>query len=520
LIPPIISKNKWIVGIAVMLVFILLLASFTSLTVVGFSTETDIIQYDGKYVSVRGQVQFLDEDDHSFATAWKSEDGSVKSEQIVWTAKWWFYDQGDAQWGVRERGLQNYDNEIEYRYIVKINGASVATYPASGYYSLTTHLSNVPNKVWVSQNLETGSYYVRGQQFGEIQVFLECSFILSHQNIILDWVNDESVDWKVMSKDGAYLKSGDSTLRLGGALPDVIEEGQNVEFYMKTGFTHGTGHDVFIYPPGGKPKVTFSGNGFTGQDNFEKTCTFKIPVGWFIEGGDNEVKIELHNRLWMESKTTFFVIDKAELAPTLVELSWNTDYKSGSTVIVNALAEPNPTTASPVNYFRVYAYFGAPGTLPGTDFQSEYIINGIDYPASAGAVQFSFNIPEGRGDTLSVKVNAVDMAGRASIGQWKSMNVINTNDPDDDGGDEGGKVHYPFVWNVEAIIIAVIGSLACVALFIIPPFWPIAPWKIIGAIIIAILTALLCYLAGTLQLPYVTGAVIAYAEYLSATWGV
>jgi hypothetical protein len=519
LIPPIISKNKWIVGIALIAVFAMIFMPFTSLTVVGFSTETEIVQKESDFVKVKAEVAFIDEADHVYVTGWNPDNSAAKSEQIVWQGKWHFWSDGDAWFGAGCRGKQSSSNAMEYRYVVRINGVDVAVFPTTGYYALQNVIAP-QNAQWYTFNLEMGSYYTAGSQFGEIEVFLDVAFQLWHD----DWLNQRKVDmdhdFGKMSKDGAYLKSGAAILRLGGALPDVIEEGQNVEFYMKTGFTHGTGHDVFIYPPGGKPKVTFSGNGFTGQDNFEKTCTFKIPVGWFIEGGDNEVKIELHNRLWMESKTTFFVIDKAELAPTLVELSWNTDYKSGSTVIVNALAEPNPTTASPVNYFRVYAYFGAPGTLPGTGFQTEYIINGIDYPASAGAVQFSFNIPEGRGDTLSVKVNAIDMAGRASIGQWKSMNVINTNDPGDTGGDEGGTVHYPFVWNVEAIIIAAIGSLACVALFIIPPFWPIAPWKIIGAIIIAILTALLCYLAGTLQLPYVTGAVIAYAEYLSATWGV
>lgn len=501
-------KNKWVVGIAVCLVFALLFVSLNSLVVVGFSTETEIIQKDTAFVKVKGETKFVDEDDHSYSTAWKSEDGSVKSEQIVWSAKWWFWSDGDAWFGAGCRGKIDHENALEYRYDVRINGASVAKIPATGYYELQNVVCP-ENAQWYQFNLETGSYFARGQQFGEIEVFLECSFQLWHDNWLNERKVDKEYDWETMSKDGAYLKSGDSVLRLGGALPDVIEEGKNVDFYVKTGFTHSTGHDIFIYPPGDKAKVTFTGGGFTGQDNFEKTVTFKIPVGWFIEGGDNEVKIELHNRLWMESKTTFFVIDKAELAPTLKELSWNTDYKSGSAVIVNAVAEPNPTTNSPIKYFRVYAYFGAPGTLPGTDFQSEYIINGIDYPAVNSAIQFTFSIPEGRGDTLSVKVNAIDEAGRASIGQWKSMDVINTNDPNDTGGDEGGTVHYPFVWNWPAILIAAVGVILILALFVfIPPLFPPSIIKIILSLIIGIITAALTYLAGTMQLPYVAGAVI------------
>jgi hypothetical protein len=508
MIVPELLKNKWVAVFAIVLVFALLFVSFNSLTVVGFSTETEIIQKESDFVKVKAEVRFIDEDDHSYAAAWKSEDGSVKSEQIVWSAKWWFWSDGDAWFGAGCRGKIDHDNAIEYRYVVRINGNNVATIPATGYYELQDVICP-ENAQWYSFNLETGSYYARGQQFGEIEIFLDVSFQLWHD----DWLNqrkvdmDHDFDW--MSKDGAYLISGESTLRLGGALPDVIEEGQNVEFYVKTGFTHNTGHDIFIYPPGDKARVAFTGDGFTGQDGFEKTVKFKIPIGWFIEGGDNEVKIELHNRLWMESKTTFFVIDKAELAPTLIELSWNTDYKSGSTVIVNAVAEPNPTTQSPIAYFRVYAYFGAPGTLPGTDFQAEYIINGVDYPAVNGAVQFTFNIPEGRGDTLSVKANAVDQAGRASIGQWKSMNVINTNDPNDTGGDEGGTVHYPFVWNWPAIAIVVAGILIMVALFVfIQPIYQPSIIKIILLIIIGIITMVLAYLAGTLQLPYVNGALI------------
>jgi hypothetical protein len=510
LIPPIISKNKWIVGIALIAVFAMIFMSFTSLTVVGFSTETEIVQKESDFVKVKAEVAFIDEADHVYVTGWNPDNSAAKSEQIVWQGKWHFWSDGDAWFGAGCRGKQSSSNAMEYRYVVRINGVDVAVFPTTGYYALQNVIAP-QNAQWYTFNLEVGSYYTAGSQFGEIEVFLDVSFQLWHDN----WLNQRKVDmdhdFGKMSKDGAYLKSGAAILRLGGALPDVIEEGQNVEFYMETGNTHSTGWDCFFYPPGDKPRVAFTGNGFTGQDGFAKTCTFKIPAGWFVEGGDNEVKIELWNRLWRDAKTTFFVIDNADWMPALTNLSWATDYQAGSSVTVFMQGTPNPTTSSPIVYFRVYAYMGVPGSLPG--FESEYIINAADYPATNGAAQFSFTIPDNTdGARLSVKVNVIDAAGRASLGQWESMIVGDGPAPPD--------VDYPFVWNVEAIIIAVIGSLACVALFIIPPFWPIAPWKIIGAIIIAILTALLCYLAGTLQLPYVTGAVIAYAEYLSATWGV
>ena len=471
------------------------LPSLSSLTSVGFSTETEIVQKDSDFVHVKAELTILDENDHSYATGWNSEDGSVKSEQIVWSAKWWFYADGDAWCGEGCRGKYDTSNAMEYRYIVKINNVEVASFPSTGYYGLTGLI--VPNTgQWYDFNLETGSYYAHGSQFGEIQIYLECAFELFHDDIFNIRKIDYSQDFGKMSKDGAYLKSGESTLRLGGALPDLIEEGSNVEFYMKTGFTHGTGHTVFITSPSGE-KIEYTGDGFSGQDGFEGTVKFKIPIGWFVLNDDNEVKIELFNRLWSESKTTFFVIDKVELAPTITSITWNTDYKSGSTVTVNVLAEPNPTTQSPISYFRIYVYFGVPGSMPG--FADEYIINGVDYPAVSGAVQFSFNIPDNRGDSLSVKASAIAEDGRASLGEWKSMNVINTNDPDDDGGDEGGDVHYPFMWNLEAIIIASIMAIALCGIWLIGYQLQI-DWKILIILtLIIVVPGVLCvWLAGSL----------------------
>jgi hypothetical protein len=511
ILPPQLKNNKVVAIAAIILVFAMLFMSFNSLTTISFSTDTEIVEKDGYYTKIKGELIIDDEDDHCFATAWKSSDGSVKSEQIVWATKMYMWFSGSAWFGQNIVGYYvNPGNFFEYRYKVYINNVNVATFPASGYYSFTKAVTIELKDTWVPVQLEPGSYRVLGSNFGEITVELEAAFEMGHSDM-WGWKIDYKQDFAKMSKDGAYLKSGVGIVEMGGALGDVIVEGTDATFFLQTGFTHGTGWDVFIYPPGDKPRVSYRGDGFGGQDGFYKTVKFKVPIGWFIPNGNNEVRIDLWNRLWSESQTTFFVIDKAELAPTLTSLTWNTDYVGGSPVIVNAVAEPNPTTLSPIIKFHIYAYFGAPGTLPGSGFATEFIINGVDYPATANAVQFTFTIPEGRGDTLSVKVVAIDATGRASDGQWKSMNVINTNDPNDTGGDQTGNPSYPFMWNIEAIIIAIIGILSIVGIFLLlPPMYPPDMKKIIIMTIIGIITAVLVYLAGTLQMPYVNGAVIQF----------
>jgi hypothetical protein len=139
---------------------------------------------------------------------------------------------------------------------------------------------------------------------------------------------------------------------------------------------------------------------------------------------------------------------------------------------------------------------GVPGSLPGTDFQSEYIINGVDYTATDGRVTFSFKIPDNRGDTLSVKANAIDNAGRASEGKWLSMNVNNINDPNDNGGEQGGDPNYPFLWTWFAVAIASATILAMLAIVALPMPIPLEI-RIVLAMILLAIGGILVWLAGT-----------------------
>jgi len=461
-----------------------------------FSTDTEEVTKETSYVKIKGHVEFMDMADHSYSTGWKADGGYVKSEQIAWKAWFSIYMTSQAWFGEGISGYYSITEVLEYKYLVKVNGNLVATYPTSGYYKIFENNNiEINDNVWTQFNLDSQSYYVSGSEFGTIEVFLECAFKLYHRNSLFQWEEDYSTDFTTMSKDGAYLKSGVGIVRLGGDLPDVIEEGTEVKFYLKTGYTHGRGWDCFIDPPGDKAKVEFAEDGFTGQDGFEAYVTFKIPIGWFTLSGDNEVRIELFNALWMESVTTFFVIDMANLAPKITSMIWNTDYNAGSSVVVNIQAEMNAETQSPISYFRVYVYFGVAGSMPGTDFPTEYIINGVDYPATDGHCQVMFNIPDNRGDTLSIKANAIDEYGRASLGEWLTMDVINPNDPSDGGGEIDSDPDYPFVLDMVTFAIIVMVVIMCILAYMYAPVPP--QFKALIAMIILIIGLVIAFLSGT-----------------------
>lgn len=262
----------------------------------------------------------------------------------------------------------------------------------------------------------------------------------------------------------AQLRSGEAFVKIGDAMPDLIEEGSDVEFKLKTGFTHSGGWTLFINPPN-QEKFEYTGSGFTGQDDFFGVITYTIPYGWFTIGGNNKVYIELYSAYWMESITTFFVIDDIEKAPGPVTISYLTaDYQAGEPIQFTISAVPNSITESPISYFNVWIYYGVSGSMPGLDFPSEYLVMDVDYPAENNQVMFTVTPTANRGDQVSVKVQAVDEDGRASLGEFVSMQLVVPGDGNE-GGPLASGVDYGWTPTVLAVVFIIIAIFICLGIW-------------------------------------------------------
>lgn len=433
-----------------------------------FTDSTDIT-FETPFWKTKGHIEFLDENDHTYSTGWKPEGGNVKSEQIVFTSTVSVFSTGKALYSTGMEGIKDHDNVMEYWYKIYINGVEVKAFPQNyetNPYELNPGEIIIEDGEWYTLNLKTETYNIVGSVTGDIEVKLFGSFRLWHINLLFQKIIDLTVDGEMMGKDGAYLKSGVGYVRIGDSLPDLIEEGSDVTFYLQTGFTHGDGWTVYFVQSTGV-KHEFREDGFNGQDGFGSLVDFTIPVGWFIPGGDNEVEIELYNHLWQESMSTFFVIDDIDLAPGKPIITWQTDYKAGSDVSVSVSSIPNNISNSPISYFRVYAYYGEPGSMPGSDFPSEFLIFKTDYSAQNNQADFSFMLIENQGGQVSMKINAIDQEGRASLGEFKSMNTVLPNE--EGGGDDDDDVDYPFTLTLPGIIILIIAAIIISLLFLIKP---------------------------------------------------
>ena len=130
--------------------------------------------------------------------------------------------------------------------------------------------------------------------------------------------------------------------------------------------------------------------------------------------------------------------------------------------------------------------------MPG-DFDSEYLINEGFFTASDGSASSSFTTIANRDEQISIKANAIDTDGRASLGIFASMDLANPGGTG--GGNIGGDVDYGADYVLLAIVI-VIGVVAIIAIWFAPINIP-PDIKIvligISASVIAVLALLISY---------------------------
>jgi uncharacterized membrane protein (UPF0182 family) len=92
-----------------------------------------------------------------------------------------------------------------------------------------------------------------------------------------------------------------------------------------------------------------------------------------------------------------------------------------------------------------------------------------------------------------MKVNAIDEDGRASLGAFKSMDVVKPGDPG--GGDTDNTPDYPFIYNTMAIALVIIGIIGAVLIFLFVPLPEI--WKIIVSVVWVLVFIALAIMSGT-----------------------
>jgi len=323
---------------------------------------------------------------------------------------------------------------------------------------------------------------------------------------------------EILGYFNSILRPGFGLVQCGGALPDIIAEGQEVKFLLQTGFSHGNEWTVFINNPREEGKIEFTGDGFTGQDNFgSKIVSWTVPLGWFIPGGqDQEVRIELYSHLWLESWTTFFTIDDPALAPTGdpsgVITSIDGTWEVGSTMTIHLKGVPNEETNERITGFWLYVYYGSPGSFPSVEsglliINKEWITADINGEGIKG-----FMIPDNKEGQISIKASAVDIAGRTSLSDFYTAVAFDSTPPypvpDDSSGDLPGDVpdpnpeatpEYPFETSPLVIGLFIAGIiLSIVTLVVIYIYFKnlFIPWGFILAIVIFLLFIIPAVLIG------------------------
>jgi len=361
--------------------------------------------------------------------------------------------------------------------------------------------------------------YLKGQPDGILTCVLKADITTRVFDPLwtLNTIDTEVRENNILGYFNSRLLPGMGNVICGGDLPDIVGEGEYVQFKIQTGFSHGNGWTVLINNPRVGDPIEYTGGGFTGQDNFNAVVSWLVPNGWFIPGGqDQKVQIELYSHLWLESYTTFFVIDDPALAPigppsgviSSVDGSWET----GSTMSISLEGVPNVETNEPITGFWLYVYYGAPGSFPGSRFDLFIIENEWVEANSNGEATKDFMIPVNKNGQITIKANAVDIAGRTSLGDFYTATAFDSTPiypiPDPTPGELPGDVPDPdpeaepeygfestklVIGLVIAGIILSIISIVIIYIYFRPLF---IPWGIILAIIILLLFVIPAIITG------------------------
>lgn len=310
---------------------------------------------------------------------------------------------------------------------------------------------------------------------------------------------------KLLSSDKARLHSGAGSVKIGGKLQDVVEVGEKAQFFVETGYTRGEGWDLYVVPPAGSGQQRYLYKSY--GDNVGETDSIEIPANWFTYGGENRVELQLYNNLWKEASSTFFSIDDKELQPSIgdVRLS-STKVNIGDSVKLTMEATPNEKSNESIDKFFVQVYYGEQYTQPGDSdawiYYNKYV-TATDKDGD-GVYEGELDFQTAYSGNVVARVNAQDSAGRTSEGKYAQLSSYDPDKGDggggggDGGGGDGG---YPFVWNIYAVSILIVGLFGAIAWLMYgpqdPPSAMVGIPKIIPTLLILIITLVMVYMTGT-----------------------
>lgn len=449
-----ITQNKLVVALTAAVLAGLLLGGGTMLFQAVGPADTALLVENEVGYDVGMLTGHIEMNKREFLTGWIPDQAGLTSEAMVIQEANVTFEDYEHGLGIRDRVLlsryqyqwyidgqlaedlyDGYGNKLNNPYVVHFGAGDRRADNEFYYFNLITNEPAVylAGNDYANSHLETRLivekiYVADGQISGDPIVFGNFSDWGIIPEIVDQWLMYEDVTlakWGATLKDGAgYVDASDGT----GA-PSVVQIGDEITWRLKTGGSAGKGWTCWIEPPThtGISRIDFTGSGFTGQDDFDGTVSYQVPTTWFKEGADNQAIIHLENGAFEGSITTLFIVDDLTLMPTpgspygvIAEVEGTG--QTGTEMVFTLNAEPNEISGSPIDYFKVWAYYGSPTTMPGLDFPELYILSNYHARADAsGNAVVTFTIPAGYEGQISFKANAIDEAGRASEGDVYSF---------------------------------------------------------------------------------------------------
>ncbi len=440
------AKSK----IAISLMVILLLAimvggNFQTLTIGTISPIGSNYYIDGDKVC--HSLSHIELNANEYITGWKASDGSYLSEYISVEDAPIFVD-----FRVADQPLWLTKGEIdsEYYYEYWVDGTIRHISPIlTGKVNLVDSADGYDTNHETWQFAKPPAYQLTGDEDGVLTVKLYANIEVSDDPYLTTRTN--TYEKQFMGEYSANLKSGNAYVYFE---EDIVEAGTEIDIPVVTHSSGGAGFDLRIIGPDhtGNEVIDLG----TVPDDFNGDVQADIPEDWFLLSGDNEAIVEIINGKFRGTQDAIWVNDNVQLAPsgggspitpptdpdnpedpvpvipgdpTGTIQNVDTTQITGSTVTLDLKGIPNAESGSPIDYFRIYVWYGTPWQMPGVDQVEQYIVLKHDENADAnGEATYQFTIPGNRPGQITINVRAVDDLGRGAESEDYTFNAVNPGD--------------------------------------------------------------------------------------------